>query len=649
MTLGERPAPGERPCHACGAPLAADQRYCVMCGERRAGVGADPATVLFGPAAHDHAAPPLAPPPPAAPAPVNLRRRRRAALPVALATLVGMVVVTGTNVPASLAGFSPPPFTVVLPPQVAQLVAQAPPAASPPPASDDAAPVDDAPVDDAPPDSAPSDTPVGDSGGTGGDGSDANDQSTDDSGKQAPSDDGSDESPIRHVFLIVLGSTDVTALADDPAAAPYLAQTLKPSGTLLSDFTTVARGSLANRIAMVSGQGPTQQTLDDCTTYGDVTPANALPDGQTGGDGCVYGYESGTVGDQLRGLERSWKAYIEPASPTDSTTGCRADASTTRRNPFLWFRGELEAPDCDKQNVGLDQLGRDLKDEETTPALAYIASDAQLGSADADAFLRRVVPDVLNSLAFANGGLVVITSDQPTASAQGTAPPADGTGTTPGATTTAPDGTTTTLAPDNTATTPGATSTVAGLLAPLATAPDASTDPGQTWTAGDGTSGDGTSPGDTATTPTDTTTTPAPPADTTTDTAPPSDTTTTTAPPSDTTQAPPADTTPTPPATTPTAPTDAPPSGARRAPKPKLAPGPTSYANVGDALAAGGGQRVGALLISPSTPSGSVDRTPANAFTLLATLEHVFGTDPLGYAGARGVEPLPARLFSQTP
>ncbi len=82
------------------------------------------------------------------------------------------------------------------------------------------------------------------------------------------------------------------------------------------------------------------------------------------------------------------------------------------------------------------------------------------------------------------------------------------------------------------------------------------------------------------------------------------------------------------------------------APTPQLAPGPARYPNVGGALAAGGGQRVGALLISPYTPSGRVDTTPANAFTLLRTLEQIFGVDPLGYAADEAVSPLPDKLFS---
>jgi hypothetical protein len=60
------------PCASCGAPLAADQRYCLECGERRVPMS----SVLLGdspPRAHADSSPPAAPPsPPATPgAPVS--------------------------------------------------------------------------------------------------------------------------------------------------------------------------------------------------------------------------------------------------------------------------------------------------------------------------------------------------------------------------------------------------------------------------------------------------------------------------------------------------------------------------------------------------------------------------------------------------
>jgi hypothetical protein len=253
---------------------------------------------------------------------------------------------------------------------------------------------------------------------------------------------------------------------------------------------------------------------------------------------------------------------------------------TTRRNPFLWFRGTVEADDCTDRNVPLAQLERDLADPDTAPSLAFIASDAQAGSADADAFLERVVPVIQNSLTYADGGLIVITGDQP--------PPA------------AP-------APDPAPTTTDGTPTAPDPAASVPTTPAAP--PAQTTP--------------TETTPTTTTTSPDPTTRTTTTTGP-------SAPPSDDAVA--GDGSPAAPL-------------ARAAAGTATTPWPATYPNVGDAAAAGAGAPVGALLISPFTPAGRVDDTPASHFSLLRTIEQVFGVDPLGYAASDAVAPLPDSLF----
>jgi hypothetical protein len=56
--LGGRPGHG---CAACGAAMAADQRYCVECGERR---GAPRVSLLEGPAQRPRESPPQSPPSP---------------------------------------------------------------------------------------------------------------------------------------------------------------------------------------------------------------------------------------------------------------------------------------------------------------------------------------------------------------------------------------------------------------------------------------------------------------------------------------------------------------------------------------------------------------------------------------------------------
>jgi hypothetical protein len=63
-------------------------------------------------------------------------------------------------------------------------------------------------------------------------------------------------------------------------------------------------------------------------------------------------------------------------------------------------------------------------------------------------------------------------------------------------------------------------------------------------------------------------------------------------------------------------------------------------------LADGGGGKVGLLLISPLVIPGSVEeREYANHFTLLKTMEALFGLEPLGYAAEEAVPMLSPELF----
>jgi hypothetical protein len=60
----------------------------------------------------------------------------------------------------------------------------------------------------------------------------------------------------------------------------------------------------------------------------------------------------------------------------------------------------------------------------------------------------------------------------------------------------------------------------------------------------------------------------------------------------------------------------------------------------------GGGGKVGLLMISPFVEPGKVVETEyANHFTLLKTLETMFGVEPLGYAGEEEMPTLSPELF----
>ena len=96
-----------------------------------------------------------------------------------------------------------------------------------------------------------------------------------------------------------------------PTSDPYLATTLRKQGELLPNYYAVASGDLANEIALLSGQGPTPQTATNCPTYAALEPAVAGTGGQLLGDGCVYPAGTLTLADQLTSKGDTWKGYVE--------------------------------------------------------------------------------------------------------------------------------------------------------------------------------------------------------------------------------------------------------------------------------------------------------------------------------------------------
>ena len=59
-----------------------------------------------------------------------------------------------------------------------------------------------------------------------------------------------------------------------------------------------------------------------------------------------------------------------------------------------------------------------------------------------------------------------------------------------------------------------------------------------------------------------------------------------------------------------------------------------------------GGDRVGAVLLSPFIKPGTVSATPYNHYALLKTLESIFGLDYLGYAGQTDLTPFGDDVFT---
>jgi phosphatidylinositol-3-phosphatase len=418
-------------CSACGARLAPDQRYCLACGERRAPLPAAVASWLS-----------IVPPDPGlgegpsgdAPATVAaasagaeeeeplsryMPEPRTAAVAVMALLAFGVLLGGATGPVAQSAGISP----IIL------YTGEEPVPVSPEPEEEVTEPVAPAPLASAPLAEEPLPAPA--------------------SPEEAPVPPPAPKAPlelpeeglppISHVFLIVLGDDGYEDAYGESSPAPYLAKTLREKGELLSNYYAVARGDLANEIALISGQGPNPATAANCPEYKDVAPGTLSASGQVEGEGCVYPAEAQALPTQLATAKKTWKAYIEDIGngQAGEPTSCRhpapgsadnaalprpGDAYETWRNPFVYFHSVIDAPECGERDVGLDHLAIDLKTEKLTPSFSYIAPNAchagdlepcepgQPGGLGASqSFLETVVPEIEASDAYRKSGLIAIT------------------------------------------------------------------------------------------------------------------------------------------------------------------------------------------------------------------------------------------------
>jgi hypothetical protein len=395
------------PCRTCGSPLAADQRYCLECGERHGAPRLDWKAMVVGTAAVDA---PLAEQDdgigPGLPTP-----RIAAALVLgvlAFGVVVGHAAGPGAT-PADAGGRANVTILAAAPVMPAPPVPAPGPAAWPtttpqPPtdegdsvvledtSSDDDAALDDTSADvgddaSADDESTTDDASADDDSTT--DDTSADDGTTDDSATAPPA---PKLPPVKHIWVVALTghSYDESFGAGAGSAAPYLSAELRAKGTLLSWYHAAGHDPSAGGVALLGGQKDTLGPFDDKTV---------------------------TLADQLTGAGRTWKAYIEGATaglnPGDNP--CLRPPEQQPRNPFLRFASITGAAECGSSIADLDRIAPDAADTDSAPAFSYIlpgpAHDGSTSLADADGWLRTTLPTILDSKAYADGGLVVVTFD----------------------------------------------------------------------------------------------------------------------------------------------------------------------------------------------------------------------------------------------
>jgi hypothetical protein len=224
------------------------------------------------------------------------------------------------------------------------------------------------------------------------------------------------------------------------SAAPYLSKTLRAQGVLLSRYYGIDHNSHPNYLAQISGQGSNIMTrLDcpvlDCPVYAKFRQTGTSEPGHVKGTGCVYPASVPTLAGQLSSAGKSWKGYMEDmgapcqhpdlGSIDDHQKAKVGDQYATRHNPFVYFEEITSSPDCQNNVVDYTQFADDLKSTVTTPNLSYITPnlcndghdtpcvDGRPGGLEsADSWLQQQIPAILDSPAFRQDGLLVITFDE---------------------------------------------------------------------------------------------------------------------------------------------------------------------------------------------------------------------------------------------
>jgi hypothetical protein len=238
-----------------------------------------------------------------------------------------------------------------------------------------------------------------------------------------------------HVFVINLENKNYDTVWGPGSQAPYLSGSLRARGVLLSTYYATAHQSNPNYLAQISGQPSNPLTRENCKTYVPFTPTATASPGVVEGTGCLYPASVPTVAGQLQRAGKTWKGYMEgmgtpcrhpePGAEDDSRKSRGVDQYAMWHNPFVYFEEITSSPECRSNVVDFTEFAGDLTSAATTPNLSYItpnlcndghdnpcADGSTGGLAAADKWLQRQVPAILDSPAFRQDGLLVITFDE---------------------------------------------------------------------------------------------------------------------------------------------------------------------------------------------------------------------------------------------
>ncbi len=197
-------------------------------------------------------------------------------------------------------------------------------------------------------------------------------------GAPDPTPDPSPPAAPPHVFLIIMENRSYSQ-----AIASAYVSSLAAQYAIATDYHGVSHPSLPNYLALTSG-----------TTWGIADDGfHALP--------------AGGLGAQLTNAGIEWRAYME-----GMTNGCFHSPYpyALKHNPFAYYGSA-----CPPQVVPFTRFASDLASN--TPQFSWITPNLcndghDCSSSVADAWLSQTVPAILNSNAWQDGGMLVITWDE---------------------------------------------------------------------------------------------------------------------------------------------------------------------------------------------------------------------------------------------
>ena len=198
-----------------------------------------------------------------------------------------------------------------------------------------------------------------------------------------------------HIFVIIMENREFGEVVNT-SQAPFIAK-LARDYAVANPYYAVTHPSLPNYIALTGGD--TFGITDDCTDC-PVTGEN--------------------LADQVEAHQRTWKAYME-GLPTACFLGSSSGAYAKKHNPFVYYTNIATNPARCRQVVPLSEFNTDLS-RGTVPDLAWITPDMchsmhDCETGEGDRWLAAIVPKVLASRAWRDGGVLFATWDEGTSEA----------------------------------------------------------------------------------------------------------------------------------------------------------------------------------------------------------------------------------------